>query len=465
MRPFFLSGDFVLPDPLSTSLASSDLDSHRYRHVLIARSSLPSMTGRLRFVAAVFAMLFGAGASASAQGQESASSALFPTAARVVADYPDDANRWGALTWLYRASMDRLPNGQYKASYQKSTEYQQTIGSIQEKYHLGTPQADKAFADRITALSRDRAFGQQVLARYHLDSLPTGPATRPAPQPAANPEVELQKAVPWWLATIALMGLVAWYRVSRPVTYPIAPAPSGDAIALPESLRVVHVPGSTYALEIDAGQVLEEKTWTETHYSTYTTQGSVQQLGDTLYVFPGRQQMTATTVQKDRFWLRDAAGRESAWVISGGVFTARVGHILSRVGTREGENVDFIVACNHSTEQCVVFNGSVKRYHGAPTRRAWLISTLIGTLGWVVGGWNLIPLLGQDSFAMALLSFAILGLIGSVLIGLFLTSWIQTRIFLRRNAYFARTYLPAIRKFLLEQSPAVIARFGAASRA
>jgi hypothetical protein len=113
----------------------------------------------------------------------------------------------------------------------------------------------------------------------------------------------------------------------------------------------------------------------------------------------------------------------------------------------------------------VVFNGSVKRYHGAPTRRAWLISTLIGTLGWVVGGWNLIPLLGQDSFAMALLSFAILGLIGSVLIGLFLTSWIQTRIFLRRNAYFARTYLPAIRKFLLEQSPAVIARFGAASRA
>lgn len=51
--------------------------------------------------------------------------------------------------------------------------------------------------------------------------------------------------------------------------------------------------------------------------------------------------------------------------------------------------------------------------------------------------------------------------IGATLIGLFLTSWIQLKIFQRRNTYFAKTYLPAIRKFLLEQSPAVMARFGA----
>ncbi|HKW02770.1 MAG TPA: hypothetical protein VJN96_23305 [Vicinamibacterales bacterium] len=217
------------------------------------------MTGRLRF-AALLAAFLAVGASGSAQGQESASSALFPTAAKVFADYPDDAGRFGALTWLYRASMERLPNGQYKASYEKSSAYQQTMGGIQEKYHLGTPQADKAFADRITALSRDRAFAQQVFARYHIDTLPTGPQTPAAAQPRANPEVELQTAVPWWLTTIALMGLVAWYRVSRPVSYPIPPAPSGDAITLPESLRVVRVLGSTYALEADAGLVLEEKT-------------------------------------------------------------------------------------------------------------------------------------------------------------------------------------------------------------
>jgi hypothetical protein len=419
-------------------------------------------SGLTRAVALLFTFL-AAGVAALAQGQESATSALSPTAARVFADYGDDATRWAALTWLYRASMDRLPNGQYKASYQKSSEYQQTIGSIEAKYHLGTPQADKAFGDKISALGRDRAFQQQVLARYHLDTLPTGSAAGAGQPPArpANPEIELQKAVPWWLVTIAVMGLVAWYRVSRPVNYPIAPAPSGATVGLPESLRVVEVPGCRYALEADAGQVVDEKTWTETTYSTYTTQGSVQQVGDSLYVFPGRQQMIATTVQKDRFWLRDAAGRESAWVISGGVFTARVGHVVSRVGTRNADTVEFIVACNHSTGHCVVFNGTVGRYHGAPTRRAWIITTLLGTLGWIVGGWHLIPLLGQDTFAEGLLGFAILGLIGSTIVGLFVTSWIQGRIFQRRNAYFAQKYLPAIRQFLLEQSPAMIARLGA----
>ena len=245
------------------------------------------------------------------------------------------------------------------------------------------------------------------------------------------------------------------------MNYPIPPAPTGGALVLPESLRIVQVPGCRYALEIDSGEVTEEKTWTETTFTTYTTPGSVQQVGDALYVYPGQSHASATTVQKDRFWLRDAAGHETAWVISGGVFTARVGHVVSRVGTRNGETVDFIVACNHSTSQCVVFNGTVGRYHGAPTRGAWLISTLAGTAGWVVGGWNLIPLLGQDSFAMALVSFAIMGLIGSTIIGLFVTSKVQTNLFQKRNKYFAEKYLPAIRQFLLQASPTVIARFGA----
>src|SRR5215468_2388325 len=122
------------------------------------------MTSRPRIVAAFITVLLVSSAAASAQGQESATSALFPDPARVVADYPDDARRWAALTWLYRAGQDRLPNGEYKASYQKSSAYHQAIGTIEEKYHLGTPQADKAFADRISALNRDRAFQRQVLA-------------------------------------------------------------------------------------------------------------------------------------------------------------------------------------------------------------------------------------------------------------------------------------------------------------
>jgi len=36
---------------------------------------------------------------------------------------------------------------------------------------------------------------------------------------------------------------------------------------------------------------------------------------------------------------------------------------------------------------------------------------------------------------------------------------VQTNLFQKRNKYFAEKYLPAIRQFLLQQSPAVIARF------
>lgn len=97
--------------------------------------------------------------------------------------------------------------------------------------------------------------------------------------------------------------------------------------------------------------------------------------------------------------------------------------------------------------------GTVGRYHGASTRRAWLITTVVGTVGWVVGGWNLIPLLGQDSFAMALLSFAIMGLIGSFFIALIVVSKVQMNSFKKRNKYFAEKYLPALRNFCCKRRP------------
>jgi hypothetical protein len=210
---------------------------------------------------------------------------------------------------------------------------------------------------------------------------------------------------------------------------------------------------------MDSGLVTEEKTWTETTYSTYATPGSVQTVGDTVYTFPGRQETVASSVQKDRIWLRDVGGHESSWTITGGTFDVRAGHVVSRVGTREGDKVQFMVACNHVTGQFVVFPGTVGRYHGSPNRSSSRIALLIGVVGWVYGGWNLIPLLGQDSFAENLVGFTIMGLIGSFLIALFVNGRIHGKIFKMRNAYFSQKYLPELRQFLLQQSPAVIARF------
>jgi hypothetical protein len=411
------------------------------------------------------------GAVAVAQRPESSTSRLFPEPPRVLADYPDDPSRWAALTALYFAAGERGPDGQYKASYDKSSAYHLAIGRIEDAHHVGTPQADAAFVAKIQALRRDRAFTSQVLARYRLADLPTG--TRVAPgappgavsgvpaPPRANPEFEMQRSAPYWLATIVLMALVTQHIAAKPFSYPIPPAPTGTALSLPESLRVVEVPGVRYALESDSAIVVDEKTWTETTYSTYETQGSVQTVGDAVYVFPGRRESSVSTVVKDRLWLRDLAGHESTWVITGGVFSVRLGHVISRVGMRSDDAVDFIVACNHSTGQCVVFNAPIGRFHLPGQHGVWLIPTLVGVAGWVYGGWNLIPLLGQDSFILELISFTILGLIGSPIIALFVTTWVQTRIFRKRNDYFAQKYLPAIRQFLLKQSPAVIARFPA----
>src|SRR5262245_10805449 len=73
-------------------------------------------------------------ARASAQRPESPTSKLFPGTDRVFADFHDDAERWVACEALFFASLEKLPDGQYKASYDKSSSYQLTMGSIQTKY-------------------------------------------------------------------------------------------------------------------------------------------------------------------------------------------------------------------------------------------------------------------------------------------------------------------------------------------
>jgi hypothetical protein len=264
------------------------------------------------------------------------------------------------------------------------------------------------------------------------------------------------------MLTIGVMWLIARQIVHRPMHYPIVQDQPNASLVLPDAIRIVDAFGCRYGLEADSGVVTEEKTWTETTHTTYTTPGSVQTVGDAVYSFPGRQETYSHTVQKDRLWLRDSSGHEAVWVITGGVFSVRVGHVVSRVGTRSGEAVDFIVACNQTTGQCVVFNGPIGRYHGGSSRGALVWPVFVGIAGWVYGGWRLIPLLGIEPFPMALLSFSILGAIGSVIIAFVLNSRIHRKLFLKRNAYFAQKYLPAIRQFLKDQSPAILARFGSA---
>jgi hypothetical protein len=110
-----------------------------------------------------------------------------------------------------------------------------------------------------------------------------------------------------------------------------------------------------------------------------------------------RLRTAVSTTRKDRIWLRDHTGRESAWMITGGVLEARTSHVLSRIGRPMGDEVMFLMACNHTTGQIVSLDGGIQAQHHAPFLRAWFAATLVGTAGFLFGGWNMIPLINDTT--------------------------------------------------------------------
>jgi hypothetical protein len=399
------------------------------------------------------------GLRAFAQRPESPTSQLFPTTDRVFADYKDDAERWAACEALLTASMQKLPDGQYKASYQKSSSYQQTMGSIQFKYEqMGkdAPAAKEFFA-RIEKLRADTAFRQKVMGRYGLGALPTATAKDLQPRIQKSGEQLTREAAPYWLATLVAMWLVTRFLVRTAGNRFVDPGGGGG---LPESLRVINVLGRRYAVGTDSGVVVEETTWSDTTTSTIQTPGSVQTFGDTTYVTVPQQQTVTSTVRKDRIWVRDAAGREKAWNFSNAGLDVRVGHVLSYVGRQTGEDITFLMAYNHTTGQFV--NLPMGLPHYAPFFRASIAAALVGTAGFVYGGWEMIPMIRpEEIFFWNLIAFAVVGLIFSTIWGWLGAFFQGGRVIRKRNALYERNYVPRFREWFQQNTPALMSRFAA----
>ena len=417
-----------------------------------------------RLPAPLLAFMLVAAVSASllAQRPESATSKLFPTAERVYADFPDDAQKWAALTALYGASMERLPDGTYKASYEKSSNYRVNINLLEQQYSQAGQSSSKAkeFFDRVESLRNDKAFRLRVLDKYGISKLPTGSGKPPASEPVVGKTGEelVQEAAPYWLGTIILMWLVA-RQVVRTGGSQSVPAVSagGD---LPANLQIVDVTARRYPVELESGVVLEEKTWTETTTTFSTTPGQVVTVGDQTYQTAPTHSTSVSSTRKDRIWMRDAAGRETAWMITGGVLEARTSHVLSRIGRPVGDDVMFLMACNHTTGQMVSLDGGIHAQHFAPFLRAWIAATLVGTAGFLFGGWNMIPLINDTStFEMKALGLGIEGLIGSTIMGFFMAFLAGRSLTKRRNNEFYKNWVPKYREFFRQFTPAVMAKF------
>ena len=393
-----------------------------------------------------------------AQRAESQSSLLFPTVDRVFADFPDDPHRWAAMRALYEESMKRQPDGTYKASYEKSSSYQLNIGLLEQKYSLPAYAAQsKDFLDRTATLRNDRNFKQQVLDKYGISALKTG-TKKDFEQNAKSPEQLMRDAFPYWVATLVLMWFAARYTARGGRSLGTSASVTGGD--LPTQLRTVEVLGRQYPVELDSGIVLDERSWVETTTTHTITPGQVITVNDQMISIPAQQSSSTSSVRQDRICLADQNGRQTFWQLSGGAFDCLKEHVVSRIGVPQGDQVLFLMACNHTTGQVVTFPAGVNAQHSGRFLFPWFVATVVGTAGFFFFGWSFIGRLNpEETFAWNAAAYAILCFIGSIITAFMMAFWAGGRVTLKRNKLFYKNWVPKYREFFKQYTPAVVARF------
>jgi hypothetical protein len=430
---------------------------------------------RLTLEGAAALLVFSTGFSQVGGGANLQSIAVrFPDPGRVMADYSDDPSRYTALTALLNA----LPHGQ--ATYAKSFAYSQAINQLVYKYTMrgSDPQARKAFDDRTSQLMRDQNFRRSVLEKYNVANLPverqptTGKRTTPAfPPGRAAPVMDtdqlLTAAAPFWIATLVVMAFLP--RLVMTLTGRLASSgpPEVDAsnnpLQLPESLRNFKVLGACYALEMQSGQVIEEKTWSETHNSVVNSAPVIQFVGNQAYQTGGGMSFVSTTVTKDRVWLRTLNGGETVWNFTGGGFVTRQGQIVSAITRpRADGNSDFLIAFNHTTGQSQSFNSALSSKR-VGILFPWIVTTLLGTAGFLLEVAVMFQLrLGHAGSFLVAAPFALLAatytdwgtcLICAALAARIFSSSARNRVQRQRVKRYEKQFKPALMRHLQQATP------------
>jgi hypothetical protein len=421
----------------------------------------------LKFLSCLGLVLVALTSTVSAQSTDVAG--LFPEPRRVVADFPDDAEQYAAFNLLYSAIQASTRGSASSAAYDKASAYMQYMGAAQTRQEAKGSQtpAFKDFTVRSGQLMRDPQFKRRLIDRYHLPAAAppatpkpavganTGPSAAP-PVVRQSPEELMQSDALFWLLTIVAMAFVSNWMAGgdRPFVPSARPATAGDPAQLPDPLRVLQVLDRKYEVELMSGLVVEEKTWAETYTTTRATGGDTYTVGDQMVTNPVQYQTSSSTVQKDRVWLKDLTGHESAWVFSGGVLDSRPGHILSRIGWRASpDRVEFLIAYNHTTGQFATFP-AIREANASMRRGPFWAVTLVGTVGFLSAGWNLVPELDpQGSMIWNAMWIGFVGFVGSVVIAVYLDHRSRMKVWNRRNAYFMDHYLPEFRKCLEQLTP------------
>lgn len=275
------------------------------------------------------------------------------------------------------------------------------------------------------------------------------------------------EAAPVWGAGVILMIALSWVFMRSSgcalVTRLQRRDAPGDMPQLPESLRVVAVPGRRYEVELESGQVVEKETTLRTRFQTTTTGGQVEIQGGIAYQTPIQTQTTVTNTQEDLVWVRTPDERETSWTLLGGSFKTRQGHIISSIGRPLSDGTrDFLLAYNHTTGQLEQFAG-LRSVHIPKFLWPLFLVAFFGSLPGAYGLGIMFHRLGGLSgpLPLELLTLWIVGGIGSAIVAFIVVWRMMRRIMSRRNATFASRYIPGYLEFFAQATPALVRRFNA----
>jgi hypothetical protein len=278
----------------------------------------------------------------------------------------------------------------------------------------------RKFEHDMLALSRSADFKREVLRRY-VPLFASFVRDDPAP---AREQPETTAAVKWLFApawgdefsdtiifrghvlsvglgvlTIAGAFVAPWWlsrRLGRQHNAPRERQPVVAPLALPPDLQVPELPaGLRPELFVENARVLDLQTWSETSVSWQSSSGNQ-------YTAP-QVSVTTSTVQKDRLWVQTMDGLEQAWMISGGVFAANRGHMLTWIHARRksGAAVPCLVF-NHNTQKWHEQNW-LSAFHGGFWKHWLLLNLLWIAPGCFALGWVVLAMRGHEAVALNLL--------------------------------------------------------------
>ena len=428
--------------------------------------------------------------SASAQNQDVNS--RFPDPARVTADYPDEVERYAAFSTLYDAFMADAPKPMSSANYQKSSAYMATYNAIDSQHMMAgiQSQAYKDWAAQRDKEIDDFTFRRSVLERYQLAALQ--PIARPPPptytatpsgniqipgqtyRPPADPVHRLLlHAMPLAILSWAGMVVLPWLLMCRSgiksrFTAPPVLEKVDGLPPLPESLRVIQLPGVRYYAKPFSGLLLGKETSVYTSAFTTTTPERVETIGNMTYRTPGQTTTSYSRHRVDTLRIRTPDGRESTWTLTGNsgdrIFN---GQILTGIARPvKADFSEFVLVYNHNTAEFVRVEEGLSSAHRPGWIMGWLaqpVSMLVGTPGFaIVIGYFLTspPPVIQIGWDMSGVILLLMGGFCSLTAAFFLIHGLKARLINRRNAQLLACYDPPFRQYLDQLTPGLKQCFG-----